>query len=129
MGNYFTLKRVSSYNYRRLYQPPENNFETYFGEGGGGVRKVDWVYSYSLQRYNLYNLPRDFSLTLPCHGQADVVFIGSFGGRKWRQMAPGWSLGTTRVLSSLKETCRFNWGLHVYILVGILSKQAKKKSN
>ena len=29
----------------------------------------------------------------------------------------------------LKETCRFNWGLHVYILVGILSKQAKKKSN
>ena len=91
MGNYYTLKRVSSYNYRRLYQPPENNFETYFGEGGGGVRKVDWVYSYSLQRYNLYNLPRDFSLTLPCHGQADVVFIGSFGGRKWRQMAPCWA--------------------------------------
>ena len=32
MGNYFTLKQVSSYNYRRHYQPPENNF----GGGRGG---------------------------------------------------------------------------------------------
>ena len=36
VGNYFTLKRVSSYNYRRHYQPPENIFENYFGKGEGG---------------------------------------------------------------------------------------------
>ena len=34
--NYFTLKRVVSYNNRRHYQPPENNFGNYFEEGGGG---------------------------------------------------------------------------------------------
>ena len=43
MGNYLTLKRVSSNNYRRHYQPPENHFENYFGEGGG-VRKVGEMY-------------------------------------------------------------------------------------
>ena len=32
VGNYFTLKKVSSYNYRRHHQPPENNF----GGGRGG---------------------------------------------------------------------------------------------
>jgi len=34
--NYFTLKRVVSYNNRRHYQPPENNFGNYFEGGRGG---------------------------------------------------------------------------------------------
>ena len=41
--NYFTLKRVVSYNNRRHYQPPENNFGNYFegGGGGGSLGRVD----------------------------------------------------------------------------------------
>ena len=37
VGNYFTLKRVSSYSNRKHYQPPENNFGNYFE---GGLAKV-----------------------------------------------------------------------------------------
>ena len=62
--NYFTLKRVVSYNNRRHYQPPENNFGNYFeggGRRGGSLGRVDQKTGFEMSIHDMANrwTPKD----------------------------------------------------------------------